>query len=413
MRDIIVGPSHVVRLEHLYKNKVIKKPSRDVVFIGRGGAPTWSKQLFELFVKTSGRDDKLHLIIGDFRFGNSIIEDVLDIDNSKINHINVTGRLISVENDLLMANLFIRGLSKWKEMRGDINFIPWTIIMRRADNIIKHSHVDEKGNYKHPQIDEVVILDKFCDPSFIRCLEIPVDKMCQFYIDGDLHPSTLGYMFILDMVKKHDPYKSINSSIMKLSLILNDFLNKIKIKKTILITGDSVALSTLSKVIPFNKSGFDKFKSCSYSDYESNFKDLKHDMIVIELLSLESSKINSADRGHASIKFPWDYLGFATISKRHVDLHRLKPTDMSLEGYKDIDCFEELDQESIFDIGERLTPTIKGMLFIISLASNLDYKKKNKILEETLTDIFCSESKAEPRNTILKVLFKKIFKNMR
>jgi hypothetical protein len=180
-----------------------------------------------------------------------------------------------------------------------------------------------------------------------------------------------------------------------------------------LITGDSVALSTLSKVIPFNKSGFDKFKSCSYSDYKSNFKDLKHDMIVIELLSLESSKINSADRGHVSIKFPWDYLGFATISKRHVDLHRLKPTDMSLEGYKDIDCFEEIDQESIFDIGERLTPTIKGMLFIISLASNLDYKKKNKILEETLTDIFSSESKAEPHNTILKGLFKKIFKNMR
>jgi len=404
MRDIIVGPSHVVRLEHLFKSNIINDNLQDAVFIGRGGAPTWSLQLFKWFEVSRKHDDAIHLIIGDFRFGNSIVEDELDINESKVNHINVTGRLINEENDLLMVTHFTRGLLKWKNIGADVNFIPWTLIMRRADNITKGSHVDEGGNYNHPQLDEVEMLNEFCDLKYIKCLDIPVETVRQFYIDGDLHPSTLGYMFILDMIKKHDPYSSISSCIAKLSFVLNQFLKKLKITKTVLITGDSIAISTLSKVIPFNKHGFEKFRACSYTDFTSSFRNLKNDVVIVDLLSLESTiKYCVNENDGLTKKFPWDYLGFTTISKRHMDLHRLNPNKILLEGINEASV-----KDSFFDIGERLTPTIKGVLFIISLASDLDIKSKNEFIEDTLFDIFRSESKKDKRKIHLIGLLNKI-----
>lgn len=411
MRDIIVGPSHVVRLEHLYKNNVLKKTQKDIVFIGRGGAPTWSIQLFNFFEVLRKHDDAIHLIIGDFRFGNSIIEDELDINETKVNHINVTGRLINAENDVVMATHFTRGLRKWKDLGVDVNFIPWTLIMRRADNIIKGSYVDDSGNYNHPQVDEVEILNEFCNPAYIKCLDVSVETMSQFYIDGDLHPSTLGYMFILDMIRKHDPYSSVNASMLKLRFVLNQFFKKLKITKTVLITGDSIAIPTLTKVIPFNKYGLEKIRACSYHDYKSYSKDLKNDMIVVDLLSLDSTIKHCISRDDDLIRqFPWDYLGFTTISKRHIDLHRLKPSEMSLEDFNEVSV-----KDSFFDIGERLTPTIKGVLFIISLASNLDVNKKNEIIDDTLFNIFGCESYKDQRKIdligFLNKLFTKIFSN--
>ncbi len=76
---------------------------------------------------------------------------------------------------------------------------------------------------------------------------------------------------------------------------------------------------------------------------------------------------------------------------------------MSLEGIS-----EESVKDSFFDIGERLTPTIKGVLFIISLASSLNIKKKNEILEDTLIDIFGAKSNKVHNKTHLLVLLKNI-----
>lgn len=402
MRDIIVGPSHVVRLEHLYNNNIIKNSLKNVVFICRGGAPTWSFQLFKSFEECLKHDDATHLIIGDFRFGNTIIEDAADIYETEINHINVTGRLINDVNDLTMVGHFTDGLFKWKHYGVNVNFIPWTLIMRRADNISKRKHVNENGSYNHPQMDEVELIREFCNPGYVKCLDIPVEIISQFYIDGDLHPSTLGYMFILDMLKKNDPYRSLNSSIVKLSLVLDKYFKRLKLNKKVLITGDSISLPTLSKVIPFNKDGFENIRAYSHDDFTCKFSDLKNEVFIIELLSLDSTlKYSIYANDCTTVRFPWDYLGYSTISRRHIDLQRLKPSEMSLEGIS-----EESVKDSFFDIGERLTPTIKGVLFIISLASSLNIKKKNEILEDTLIDIFGAKSNKEHNKTHLLVLLK-------
>lgn len=411
MSDIIVGPSHVIRMEHLYKTKIVKPDGCVFSFIGGGGAPTWSRSIFTRLESIQKEKDSIHLIIGDFRFGNSITQLGVDISETNVNHINVNGSLISEENDRLMASYFVRGLKAWREKHNEVNMIPWTLLMRRADNILKNNYIDDNGTYKHPFIDEFHIINQFCNQSYLDCLDIPSDILNLLYIDSDLHPSTLGYMFISRCVNKEQPCKAIYESLGTLESTMKRLVKKLKINKKILITGSSIAIDTFSKVLPFD-SKFLEFAvthSSEHSQLSNEQRQAEYHIISLDSVSATMGT-SLASRIEGVIYFPWDYLGFKTISKRHKDLERLQPNDRELKHYNNISYFNIYEENSLFDIGERLTPTIKGALFILSLASEVNGNEKAKIIDESIDELFSSPSKQNDMKSKALTLLKRAFR---
>lgn len=381
MKNIIAGPSHVVRMQHAVANRNLAINVNSLEFIGLGGAPTWNPILFNKVKSTYSLGDNVSLIVGDFRFGNSIMQDGIDIAEAEKNYINVHREFISPAEDTKMYAYFIRGLENWKSHFKYLNAIPWTLIMRRAENLSIGIHLDDKGFYQHPSYNEHDVISLYCDKSYLRCLSVPYRLLNAFYIDSDLHPSTLGYMFLSKCIEKHNPVSSVYFCIKKLEKNLRYFFKEMNIPKKVNIFGDSVSLATLKKVLPVELCLNDIIY---FSDNPSA------ECINIKLNSLKSNvtdicELATDDMG--IINFPWDYLGFRSISKRHPDLNRLNPIGISMDGIKQIGYYNKFDAESFFDIGEKLTPTLRGMLFILSLASDLSDEQRMGVISRTLTNI--------------------------
>lgn len=393
MKNIIAGPSHVVRMQHAVVSRSLTINVNSPKFIGTGGAPTWNAVLLDKVKFSYSSGDRVNYIVGDFRFGNSILQDGIDISEAKKNYINVHRENISPTNDAQMFAYFIRGIDNWKSQFKDLNVIPWTLIMRRAENLALGVHLDDKGNYKHPTYDELDVISSYCDKKYIRCLSVPYHIFNAFYIDSDLHPSTLGYMFLSRCIEKHNPVSSVYFCIKNLEKELRYFIKDMRIKKKINISGSTVALATLKKVLPVELCLNDII---SFSDNPGS------DSTNIKLIATNSDLAGISEQNKKegdTIIFPWDFLGFRTISKRHPDLKRLNPVDVNMNSFKEIGYFNKFDADSFFDIGEKLTPTFKGMLFILSLASEMPDEQREDIISKTIDNIY---SKKNPLLLIFK-----------
>ncbi len=384
MKNLIVGPSHVVRMQHAKSSNCLPADIDEPVFIGMGGAPTWSDNIFNKVSESLDSGSKIHLILGDYRFGNNILAEGKDVLSQDKVYINIHGEFLTPENDRKMYGFYLQGLDKWRSSYPNINIIPWTLLMRRAENISTQHHVDVNGIYTHPTVNEEMLIGKYCEPSYLRCLEIPSSVLKNFYIDNDLHPSTLGYVFLTKCITKLDPHESVYASLKIVEFVISDFFKKLSIEKKIYITGDSVAMATIKKVLPF------EYNLKNFLCFE---KDHGVDYIEINIESVTSSLSNSNfsnAKDNNKISFPWDYLGFSAISQRHPDLKRLQPAPHTLPLSEPLSYYELFKSDEFFDIGEKLTPTLKGMLFILSLASRKPSNEKVAIINNSIKDMFSS-----------------------
>jgi len=270
--------------------------------------------------------------------------------------------------------------------------------MRRAENIYSQNHINSKGQYFHPIINEEEIIKKYCDASYIRCMKIPASMLRHFYIDTDLHPSTLGYMFLAKCILDNDPYESAYSSVKELKFYITDFFHKLDINKKIVVRGTSVSLSSLRKVLPVEYCledliSFDEITARNV--FEINLQSLK---------DIGDVNVNMKGPMRDIINFPWDYLGYETISTRHPDLNRLKPLPCQLPTSPEIEYFHLFKKDELFDIGEKLTPTLKGMLYIISLASNKSHVEKKKLIDECINKVYSFNAILKDSDPILQEL---------
>ncbi len=269
-----------------------------------------------------------------------------------------------------MCEFYLKGLDRWKSSYNGLYVIPWTLIMRRAENLKFSIHINTNMEYRHPVYNDFDLIKKYCDDDFIKCLSIPFNILNDFYIDSDLHPSTLGYMFLTKCIERKSPFKSIYLSIYHLNKCIRKFFSKMKIDNKIFISGESIAIPTLSKILPVD---------LCFSDLISLSSEPQSGRIHIKLMATNAIiEINQKQNEESDevILFPWDYLGFNSISKRHPDLNRFKPDELELSNVRYVDYFNFFDSDELFDIGEKLTPTLKGFLFILSLASNLPHDRK-------------------------------------
>lgn len=73
-RKCIVGPSHIVRWQHLFSNTLTDLPAFDHYAIG--GLPIWDNELISFLNDAEDKYDEIYVLVGDFRFGNDLFSEI-------------------------------------------------------------------------------------------------------------------------------------------------------------------------------------------------------------------------------------------------------------------------------------------------------------------------------------------------
>lgn len=200
-KAFIVGPSHAVRWKQHVKNGTLDFPKSIDNLVGFGGAPIWSKQLFDLAHQKSIDDNKLLLMVGDFRFGNEICLSA-NKNSSDIltnGYVGISAQAINEANDSYMHDRSVKALELWnKTFSKNIKFIFWDLLCRQIQDRLCGRHVINK-TYKHPHwnlesLQRLIPDEKLIDLSPLA--HTPMHEAVRLFIDSSSHPSQIGYQFI-------------------------------------------------------------------------------------------------------------------------------------------------------------------------------------------------------------------------
>jgi len=259
MRLILVGPSHIPRIRHALEVVGLPRPVDEILYFGDGGFPVWKKSVFEQCCNEYRDGDKILLIVADFRFGNSILCDKSCNINDAVffnGHTHVNRELCTLENDEQMKKLCVKALLKWKERFGDkLIILHWTLAMRTVKNRLSRQHVDSNGKYRHPvwNIDEPVFKTDVAGLSALQTTN-ELNICNSLTIDNDLHPSTLGYLYIIanTVTANHENSLMLAKTVYMAGInTLSSQLSNKPLQKT-LFFGTSKVLNSITNAIPMS-----------------------------------------------------------------------------------------------------------------------------------------------------------------
>jgi hypothetical protein len=301
MKLFFVGPSHIPRIRHAIENVGIPRPAKEIIYLGDGGYPVWNKSIFERCCADFQPGDTILLIVADFRFGNSVLmsQDALTAENVFLDgYTHVKRELCTLDSDLKMKQRCLDALLIWKKRFGEgLVIFHWTLAMRTAKNRLAHIHTDKEGKYTHPtwNINEDAMLG---DVNYLDNIQTSseLDICNAMMIDNDLHPSSLGYLYINGTARYRDHNLAIASarSIYMAGLnALTSRLTKLSTKRTV-ICGDSSAIVKLKKAIPL---GTLKALSELGVDFRLDIQDLSLVQQVIpfdQLIYFSNRKLDSS-----------------------------------------------------------------------------------------------------------------------
>jgi hypothetical protein len=198
---MIVGPSHIVRWGEHIKANLLDRPASVKDLVGYGGAPVWSKKLFDIAVNSAQPDRKLLLMVGDFRFGNEVClkpsPDAFPVLISGFSGINA--RAISAANDAFMLKKATQALEIWNNtFNNNIRFLFWDLFCRQVQDRLAGRYISEK-KYLHPSWNLVPLQSMLPRNRVIDLaplLNLPMHEAMRLFIDSSSHPSYIGYLFI-------------------------------------------------------------------------------------------------------------------------------------------------------------------------------------------------------------------------
>lgn len=345
MKLFLVGPSHIPRIRHAIENVGIPRPSKEIIYLGDGGYPLWTKSVFERCCTDFQPGDTILLIVADFRFGNSILmsQDNLTIENLFLDgYTHVKKELCTPDNDVKMKKRCLDALLIWKKHFGeDLVIFHWTLAMRTVKNRQARIHINKEGKYTHPtwNINEPAMLGNVNHLEDIQ-ISSELDICNAMMIDNDLHPSSLGYLYINGIVHYRDHNRAIASARSIYMAGLNALTSKLKKLSTqrTLICGNSSALIKLKKAIPLST-----LRALSELGivFRFDIQDLStaQELVPFEQIIFLSNRqldsgsnqdftLSSASSGTPEIvMFPWD--AFATsVMQWRARNHRGLPTGM-------------------------------------------------------------------------------------
>lgn len=254
---LIVGPSHIVRWKNHRRHGLLDTPCNKDAFVGFGGAPIWSKRLFESAVFAAKPGQEILFMVPDFRFGNSVTIGMSELPAGAFldGHSGINSKALNLNNDQLMYQLCMKALPHWRDkFPNTIRFCFWDLLCRQIQDRLLKKHVTTK-KYHHPVWNLKEIQDAFPAENIIDLnplLSEPMHELNCLYIDSSSHPSQIGYKMVencflykMDARSAYIKAKNdVNSKIIKALKLLTS-----KNKRSLLLTGRSVWLDTLARYL--------------------------------------------------------------------------------------------------------------------------------------------------------------------
>lgn len=254
---LIVGPSHVVRWKNHRRHGLLETPSNESAFVGFGGAPIWSKRLFESAVSTAKPEQEILFMVPDFRFGNSVTIEMSGLPAGAFldGHSGINSKALNIGNDRLMYQLCMKALPHWRsKFPNTIRFCFWDLLCRQIQDRLLKKHVSSR-KYDHPVWNLKEIQDAYPAENVIDLTPLLIEPMHELnclYIDSSSHPSQIGYKtienFFMHKMDVLSAYTEAKNDI--ISLITAAAQRLISTDRPFkLLTGRSIWLDTLARYL--------------------------------------------------------------------------------------------------------------------------------------------------------------------
>lgn len=201
-RKCIVGPSHIVRWQHLFSSTLTDLPVFDHYAVG--GLPIWDYELISFLKSVEDKYDEIYILVGDFRFGNDLFSE------TKKRNLGIKKENISIENDSALLKKAIEALDVIYNIKN-VKIIFWDLYLREFLNKKTGRYVINK-RYQHPLWNYDFFQRRYChkiiDLSLLNSLNVDL-----LFVDSSLHPSILGYCFLFNLFTNKSVTDSFLSSL--------------------------------------------------------------------------------------------------------------------------------------------------------------------------------------------------------
>ncbi|CAO4144795.1 hypothetical protein LPLAFNJD_LOCUS1782 [Methylorubrum aminovorans] len=254
--SIIVGPSHAVRWKKLRLEMGVMRPASTDSLVGFGGAPLWSKRNLELARTLSEMNDRILMIVGDFRFGNPIcLEDKEPAELFVDGFSGISQSAVTPFNDMWMFKRAMRALDAWqRQFPGRLRFMFWDLFCRQVQDRLVGRYVDDNA-YRHPTWELTAVEEQKKSLPIISMsplLSEPMHQAMRLFIDSSSHPSHAGYLFInkvfFENMDTLQAYKEANAEVLYDIIALVEH-GRTFLDNPIVLIGRSVWLNTLMRYL--------------------------------------------------------------------------------------------------------------------------------------------------------------------
>lgn len=251
--SLIVGPSHAIRWQWSRRDGVVSGPLSAERILGIGGAPIWSGRLFEQAKSMLVEDERLAILVPDFRFGNSITLDAEAICRPLMQDgfLAMTPKAMTEKSDRIMLERGLAGLQVWHDHFGPrACYIFWCLFGRQVHDRISGKFIDS-GKYLHPTFNYDDITKSISGLDIVDLsplLQRPMHDVRRLFIDSSSHPSQVGYLLLNGLLFDGlDALTAYDSAVAQTEgeLVLHAQKIRADIGKPMLLTGRSVWLDVL------------------------------------------------------------------------------------------------------------------------------------------------------------------------
>jgi len=407
----IVGPSHAVRLRHALATKQFLEFAIPSQIIGVGGMPIWSPRILKE-IGLSYQDHDVFFIVGDFRFGNLVLNDPKFSASypQEKEYLSIDKELINEKNDQILFDLCMTTIKALKlQLQGKLKLLFWDLSIREYENR-STGRYQESGSYRHPVWNLENVLSQFETIAIDSRDVLKVGR--QLYIDSSAHPSFIGWIYISQLINGNisvDLSKLINTFGQALQRI---FATNLK-QDRVIITGNSKFTRVLEAYIqrqqfqlplnwviePLNKAfEADSVDHCLYFPslftYEMDAQAIDNGITQVQKFY---SRLASKHK-KVSVLF-YDNWAFESISKRRDYLNKYisKHTEGLTANLENAICPKEqsyritdsLEFEGMIELNNTLYPTLLGLLEIFYRATtDQNHEEVMLIYNELLAECY-------------------------
>ncbi len=255
-----LGPSHASRWRGHVQDGVVRCGLPANLIFGRAGAPMWSKTLFDRAQVAIDGGARIGVMVGDFRFGNSIALQVPPVPRDEIcdGHIAITREALTPTHDTEMLERGMTALRHWHHSFGDkVRYLFWDLFGRQVQDRISGRHIQD-GVYRHPVFNYAEVTAALPDLDIIDLaplLRLPMHEAQRLFIDGSMHPSQIGYLLLNSLLcEGADALPAFRAAVAEVDEVLLALARRAVAAKggRLVVTGRSVWLDTLMRTLGRN-----------------------------------------------------------------------------------------------------------------------------------------------------------------